>query len=654
MHTVYIRVVDDQGGGYTVEYHRDDGGAAWNPVLKVSEQLPADLDRDSLPLDPGILSPQKTVLDFVRDNAQSPLFDPVGDWLAGLLFRGSVAEAWDEENAIGDVFRTLIEIDSTKEVDSIKLADLPWELMRRYEVRLFTDTERPFARMSSFGSGAAQELVPLRLLAVAGSSEDELGANIELGGIISAMPAFGGRLEAEFLTEPSRDCLLKAFSKRPHIFHFAGHGRIDKFSKQPSLIVGNWPLTRDYILNVMPHPPRLAVLNACRSGEGDISQVQALTQAFHQRKVAAVIGVRGDIRGKSAALFGVSLYRAIANGALIDEAVAQARRGVLDQSGPAGQQRDWALPSLSLQAQPEKVLPVTYGAGLTEADLERIESHLFRPTQLFVDRTDERSALVKAVDPETGQPKRLLVVLGGMQVGKTWLVNWVRTRCALRGRRVRYINFDGLRSLGFLQALDAIRDTAEDVTSLAPRGNAFSRYDRDLGFLLHGKIPPDSEPSGPVDRPQIPKHLSLGENIVNRIFESYRTALDQESRKQPLLLIFDHVSGVYRDDFMNYLYPLLIKKIGDGEVPNVRLLVVLSAEQRRDYWPPEEAKIWSEISVDLIDPGRYEELAREIMHLLGIDVSPDHLTLISMMRKIRITDRWSPAALQIIVQAVTP
>ncbi len=653
MHTVYIRVVDDRSGGYTVEYHRDDGGAAWNPVLKVSEQLPADLDRGSLPFDPGAWSPQKAVLDFVRDNAQSPDFDAVGDWLAGLLFRGSVAKAWDEEDAIGDVFRTLIEIASTQEVDATKLADLPWELMRRDEVRLFTNTERPFARMRSFGPAAAQELVPLRLLAVAGSSDDEIGADIELGGIISALPEFGGRVEAEFLTEPSRDCLSKAFSKRPHIFHFAGHGRIDRYSKQPALIVGDWPLTRDYILNVMPHPPRLAVLNACRSGESDVSQVQALTQAFHQRKVAAVIGVRGDIRGKPAALFGASLYRAIANGALIDEAVARARRAVLDESGPAGQQRDWALPSLSLRAQPEKVLPVTYGAGLTEADLERIDSHLFRPTRLFVDRTDERSELVKAVDPETGEPKRLLVVLGGMQVGKTWLVNWVRTRCALRGRRVRYVNFHGLRTLGFLQALDAIRDTAEDVISLAPRENAFSRYDRDLGFLLHGTIPPDSEPSEPVERPKIPKHLSLGENIVNRIFDSYRAALEQESHKQPLLLIFDHVNGVYRDDFLNYLYPLLIRKIADGDIPNVRLLVVLSAEQRRDYWPPEEATIWSKISVDLIDPGRYEELAREMMHLLGIDVSPDHLMYISLLRRIKITDRWSPTALRDIVELGT-
>jgi hypothetical protein len=647
MHTVHIRVADGQGG-YIVEFHLDHGGAAWNPTLKASEQLPADLGPGSLPSSLGPGPPQQAVMDFVRDNDQSPLFGTVGDWLARLLFRGSVAEAWDKEDAIGDVFRTLIE------VDSVNLVNLPWELMRRNDIRLFTNDARPFARMRSLDPDTAQELVPLRLLVVEGTRDNALDTAAELGGITSALPAFGGRVEAEFLTEPSQNQLWKAFEKRPHIFHFVGHGLIDGYTKQPSLLIGNWLLTRDHILNVMRHPPRLAVLNACRSGEGDVDQVQALTGAFLNRKVAAVIGIHGDVRGKPAALFGVELYKAIADGRLIDEAVTLARQRVFGEFGVVGQQRDWALPSLSLRVRPEQVLPLTCGAGLTKADLERIKTHLFKPTMLFVDRTEERSDLVSAVDPDTGEPKRLLVVLGGMQVGKTWLVNWVRTRCALRGRRVRYVDFRGLRNLGFLQALNVIRDTAEDVASLAPSRNAYDRYDYDLRFLLKGKIAPEPQlpGPGPVKRPPIPDQLSLGENIVDRIFDSYRTALERESSERPLLLIFDHVTGVYRDDFLNYLYPLLIKKIGDGEVQNVRLLVVLSAEQRRDYWPPDEAKIWSEVPVDLIDPGRYEELAREIIHLLGTELNQDHLKLISLIRRIKITDRWSPAALKTVVEVV--
>lgn len=647
METVLIRVVDDGDGSYNVELLVDAGGEEWAPELLTSEPLAADLEPASAPDVLGAGPLDKLVVEFLRTNEQTSAFGPIGEWLAGLVLRGTVADAWETQVRAGNVTRTLFE------VGPAPLRLLPWELMRRNELRLFTEDAHPFVRALPLDSDPTEELVPLRLLVVEGSPDDALGTALEVGGITAALPAFGGRVEMWVLHEPSPKQLEDALRKRPHVLHFVGHGFVDSYSKQPALRVGDWPLTRDYILGVMPHVPRLAVLNACRTGEGDVSQVQALTGAFLQRKAAAVIGMQGDVRGKSAARFGVELYQALARGKLIDEAVAVARRAVYGEVGVVGQQRDWCLPSLTLRLRPEEVLPVTCGCRLTDADFERIGTHLFEPTKLFVDRVEERWELASDVDPDAGAPRRLVLVLGGIQIGKTWLVQWVRTRCALRGRRVRYIDFRGPRSLGFLQALHLIRETAEDVASLAPPKGAYDRFDYDLAFLLQGKLPPEPEPGGPLSaqKPAIPDELSLGENIVDRIFDSFRLALERETNHDPLLLIFDHVGALFRHDFLDRLYPLLIKKVADGDVPNVRILVVLSAEQRRDYWPPDEAKVWGEHKIDTIKPELFPDLARELLYLMGTEVNKDHVALIEAWHRLKIKDGWSPTELRVVLDA---
>ena len=103
----------------------------------------------------------------------------------------------------------------------------------------------------------------------------------------------------------------------------------------------NWLLTSQYVRDLLRPAPRVAVMNACRSGE--VADVRSLTEAFLAGGTAAVLGMQGDIRGTSAAKFGGELYQALAEGKQIDEAVTRARQDLYVAVGVALQGRDWFL-----------------------------------------------------------------------------------------------------------------------------------------------------------------------------------------------------------------------------------------------------------------------------------------------------------------------
>jgi hypothetical protein len=646
--TALIRVTTDEGavGGYRVELFSDDGSKQWLEQPLASFTLLADLAGEPTPavLSGGPLG--ERVRRFIQENRQSGEFEAIGEHLAGLLFRGDLKLRWDElRGGSPEGLRTLLQI----EPDDLRL--LPWELMSR-DGSLFVDRSCPFARLTRLVEDQKGELGPIRLLVVEGERDNDLGTQTEVWAIKSVLPSFGGRIEAEFLTEPSEPELKKRYERiRPHIFHFIGHGQRQQNNNDPTLRIKNagryWFLSRQYIRDLLRPTPRVAVLNACRSG--DLDGVRALTDAFLSKNAAAVIGMQGNVQGQAAAQFGGKFYEALAKGELIDQAVTTARAEVYATVGVAKQERDWFLPSLTLRIRPEHVLPVTY--GIPDVDLRSVESRLFKPVQAFVDRVDERDKLVKGIDPDNGRtPDRLLVLTGDLEVGKTWLLHWLRTRCAVRGRRVKYVDFRGDGSLDFLPALYAIRDTPEDVPSLAVKPDAFDRFNYDLTFLVtEGRLP--IEPAGEVPKVQPPPanaDFRPGPpDTVERIFESFRAALDQAtSDAKPLLLIFDHVEGLLKKAFKDFLYPLLIKKIVELEPPNVRVVVVLSTEQHREYWPSDADRTGQRTEVSLIPPEKYGELVEDFLLAMGRDIGREKEQKFIAGLAGLFEEAWKPGKLQ--------
>jgi hypothetical protein len=581
-------------------------------------------------LQDGLAPLSDRIREHVAAHPQSDAFGAIGEHLASLLLRGDTQRRWEELRYTSpDGLRTLLQIEPTD------LRLLPWELMTLHR-ELFVDEQHPVLRARDLGTDPAQLLLPLRLLVVEGQHDDRIGTGVEVRAIKRALAESAGHIEAEFLREPSEEMLRRTYERfRPHVFHFIGHGTHVAGSAEPGLRVVDgaqgttWVLTRRHFLNLLTPAPRVAVLNACRSGE--VAAVRDLTDAFFAGGTAAVIGMQGDVKGKAAARFGGELYKAVAREELIDEAVARARKEVYGDVGVVQQERDWFLPSLTVRVPPEQVLPLA--CALPAHEREGVDLRFASLIDPFVDRVEERHRLVEGIDPEAGtNPVRLIVLAGDAYAGKTRILHWIRRRCALRGRRVKYVDFRGQGATDFLPALCMIRDTAEDVPSLgAHAAAAFARFDYDLTFLAQGKLPAEPEGALPVVDP-VPNPAALPDgpvSLIDRTFQSFREALGAATAEQPLVLVLDHLDGLLRPGFQHQLFPRLIRKVVvDGDAPNLRLVVVLSSEQRRDLWPADDARLGRWIEVDSIPLGRYAALAEDLLLALAIDVDVRHEALI--------------------------
>ena len=113
-------------------------------------------------------------------------------------------------------------------------------------------------------------------------------------------------------------------SKRPHIVHFSGHGEkgvlmFDNGSfSDPSPV----PMTFDELasfLSATDTPPKLLVMNACKSLEG----AELLLEA-----APILIAMEGSIDDAGAAIFAAQFYSAIANGQPVGHAFRQGRAAI--------------------------------------------------------------------------------------------------------------------------------------------------------------------------------------------------------------------------------------------------------------------------------------------------------------------------------------
>jgi hypothetical protein len=602
MRTVLIRI-GENGDGWRLDLCHDDGREDWLLRPVATEELPGRLDEFA----PPPLNDPRTGVEAIRavlleQAAVSRDFETIGAHLRSVLGRGEVGEKWDEivkrESGFGEREGVRVLLDFQPE----RLRVLPWELMSRGSSKLATDVESPLVRVTpGFRADAKPPLVrwPLRVMVVVGSMEDDkiVEAEQEIAELTDAFRRMLGLVAFEFVCQPSRAQVREKYKQlRPHIFHFIGHGKVERGRGQLELYDGerkeNDAWTAGKIeADLKGWQPRLAILNACRSADADLQQgAWGVAEKFTEIGVPAVIAMQADIRGDSAAKFTGALYRALAESAPLDAAVAAGRRAITDLHGD--EQRDFALPSLSVSWPPGAVLRLGCGA---DAQLPPPVESMPKHFTGFVDRTLERGRLSRGLDPDSedakydpGPPAPLIAVVGPADVGKTELARWLVSASELNGGNAVYVDLDNHGRRPFLATLEAIRDALGDSGDHGERNlRAFERWDQLV-----------------ADNADLDGTRPLQPNAVDMVFSEFNDALREAAGQRPLLIVLDHVGGV-QPEHWEFVCKRLLQPIARRQLAPVRAIVVLSKDQH-DGW---STKPVEPVKLSMFEPSEWKLIA---------------------------------------------
>ena len=395
--------------------------------------------------------------------------------------------------------------------------------------------------------------------------------------------------------------MLKKF--RPHIFHFIGHGRkaagrevpVLAFAAGPSGPAWEWD-ARQIALDLKGWKPRFAFINACRSSLEEAStQNWGITEAFTTAGVPAVLGMQADVRGAAAAKFPGELYDALARDNDLDVALAKARARVSRLDVDGLQRRDWALAIFSLSVSPDKVVDMRPPATM---ELRSSINNQFSEIKHFVDRVEPRRKLWHGVDTisSSNESKRLLIVRGITDSGKTWLVYWCLKSCIWREMSITYVSMkekiktrEGIKdgAKDFLDVLRLIISGGQTSPLGRPLPQAFYEFNAVVNNVLDSNEPaPATIPAGTVVEDKgLPFKENAGDDSIKAILEAFKIGLHRAALNQPLIIALDDLSKseVRQDHFKNYLVEELIKPIARGNEENVKnIKMILAVKEDAD------------------------------------------------------------------------
>jgi tetratricopeptide (TPR) repeat protein len=286
----------------------------------------------------------------------------LGGMLFDALFRDDVLSclrrSLDMAQRSGRGLRIRLRLAETPE-----LAGLPWELLydRQSASFLALSRETPLVRYLDLPE-PAESINPeirLRVLAVIASPSDYPALDVEREwtnlkqGLADLETR--GIVTLDRLDPPTVEALQQQLLKHEyHILHFLGHGDYSPEAKDSVLLLtrpdGQGEAITGETFSALVRDQRslrLAVLNACRgavSGEND--PYSGVAQRLVRGGVPAVIAMRSSISDAAAIALARSFYTALATGAAVDEAMAEARKTLYSGGFP----NEWATAVLYMRA----------------------------------------------------------------------------------------------------------------------------------------------------------------------------------------------------------------------------------------------------------------------------------------------------------------
>jgi formylglycine-generating enzyme required for sulfatase activity len=281
--------------------------------------------------------------------------------------------------------------------DAAELAELPWEylyapLLERF-VALSDNTVvvryiEPDGGTQDDRLQALQVEYPLRILGVVADPIDverldverewrliqEALTNLEAGGLVTLERLPQATMQAV------RDRLR---TDDVHLLHFIGHGYFDADSDEGGLVLEDDRRQARQVnagdLAVVLHDRRnlrLLFLNACHGAATDRSDAYAGTaQTLVRQGVPAVVAMQFAISDRAAITLARDFYSALATGAAVDTALAQARKAIYDLDK---MQPEWGTPVLFSAAADNRILALPSGDARPIIDTQPFEPQTVR------------------------------------------------------------------------------------------------------------------------------------------------------------------------------------------------------------------------------------------------------------------------------------
>lgn len=286
----------------------------------------------------------------------------VGAQLFDATFRGEVLTCWrrslDMAQQQDRGLRLRLRLTQVPE-----LANLPWELIydSSRDRFLALSPETPLVRYMDLPE-PPPDLMPglrLRVLAVIASPRGypALDVEREWANLAAALEELQRRgiVTLDRLEPPTLEALQRQLqTQQYHILHFLGHGAFDPAGNDSVLMLqaedGAAQAVTGQVFSTLlqGHDQlRLVLLNACQGAESsDRDPYAGVAQRLVRGGVPAVIAMRTAISDQAAIALARSFYAALANGAAVDSALAEARKALF--TGCCAE--EWATPVLYMRA----------------------------------------------------------------------------------------------------------------------------------------------------------------------------------------------------------------------------------------------------------------------------------------------------------------
>ena len=247
--------------------------------------------------------------------------------------------------------------------DTAALADLPWELLCDGETEDFFALSRQTSLVRYLDVPRSSQPIafspPLRILAVGASPSGLPPLDLaEEARRLEALQRSDAGIEVRFLSNASAGAVREALAGDVYnVLHFMGHGTFDRASGE-GMLAFEGPGGRLDLVNGKAFATKLrdlralgvVVLNACntaRTGHQEgMSPFRGVATALVLGGLPAVIAMQRPISDRAAIGFSSALYRHLARGDSIDEALTEGRQAIHSAEPEAF---EWATPVLFLR-----------------------------------------------------------------------------------------------------------------------------------------------------------------------------------------------------------------------------------------------------------------------------------------------------------------